>query len=136
VARILALDLGLKRTGVAVTDPLRIIATALDTVATDQLPGFLANYFSREAVDTIVVGLPKRLDGSPTDMTPVALRWADELRARFPQKRVELVDERFTSKIAAQALIAMGAKKKDRQKKSNTDKVSATLILQTFLHTQ
>lgn len=136
MARILALDLGLKRTGVAVTDPLQIIATALDTVPTSQLIDFLTNYFSREAVDTIVVGFPTRLDGSPTEMTPVALQWADTLRARFPQKRVELADERFTSKIASQALIAMGAKKKDRQKKSNTDKVSATLILQTFLLTR
>jgi len=136
MARILALDLGLKRTGVAVTDPLRIIATALDTVPTDQLLRYLENYFAREVVDVIVVGLPRRLDGSPSEMTPVALQWADLLRARFSPKKVELVDERFTSKIASQALIAMGAKKKDRQKKSNTDKVSATLILQTFLLTK
>ncbi len=136
MSRILALDLGLKRTGIAVTDPLRIIATALQTVDSDALLPFLKNYFRGESVETIVVGLPKRLDNTPTEMTPVVLKFVEKLRAEFPDKKVELVDERFTTTLASQALIEMGAKKKDRQKKSNTDKISATLILQTFLQTR
>lgn len=133
MSRILALDLGLKRTGIAVTDSLQIIATALDTVNSDKLIPFLKNYFSKQDVDTIVIGLPKRLDNTPTEMTPVVERFAGLLRTEFPEKRVEFVDERFTTKIAIQTLITMGARKKDRQKKNNTDKISATLILQSFL---
>lgn len=136
MSRILALDLGLKRTGIAVTDPLQIIATALQTIESDSVLAFLKNYFQKERVETIVVGLPKRLDNTATEMTPVVLKFVEKLRAEFPDKKVELVDERFTTKLASQALIEMGAKKKDRQKKSNTDKISATLILQTFLQTR
>jgi putative Holliday junction resolvase len=136
MSRILALDLGLKRTGIAVTDSLQIIATALETVNSDDLMPFLKNYFEKERVEAIVVGLPKRLDNTPTDMTPVVLKFTEQLRAAFPDKKVELIDERFTTTIASQTLIAMGAKKKDRQKKINTDKISATLILQTFLQTR
>lgn len=134
MSRILALDLGLKRTGIAVTDPLQIIATALTTVSSDTLLAFLKNYFDHENVEVIVVGWPKRLDNTPTEMTPVVERFAQQLRLNFPDKKIEFVDERFTTKVAGRALIAMGAKKKDRQQKNNTDKISATLILQTYLH--
>jgi putative Holliday junction resolvase len=102
-------------------------------VNSDKLIPFLKNYFSKQDVDTIVIGLPKRLDNTPTEMTPVVERFAGLLRTEFPEKRVEFVDERFTTKIAIQTLITMGARKKDRQKKNNTDKISATLILQSFL---
>lgn len=134
MSRILALDLGLKRTGIAVTDPLQIIATALTTATSDTLLAFLKNYFDHENVEVIVLGLPKKLDNTPTEMTPVVERFAQQLRLNFPDKKIEFVDERFTTKIAGRALIAMGAKKKDRQQKNNTDKISATLILQTYLH--
>jgi len=133
VGRILAIDYGLKRTGLAVSDPLRIIATALDTVETQHLFQFLQNYFDRETVDELVVGLPKKLNNTATDMTPFVYQLVDKLKTKFPGKTVALVDERFTSTMAQQAMIAGGMKKKDRQVKGNVDKISATLILQSYM---
>lgn len=133
MGRILAIDYGLKRTGIAVSDPLRIIATALEVVESDKLFNFLTSYFQKEAVDQLVVGLPRRLNNEETEMTePVRLLVA-ELQKRFPEKPVALVDERFTTSLAHHTMIAGGMKKKDRQVKGNADKISATIILQSFM---
>ena len=133
MARILAIDYGTKRTGIAVTDPLRIIATALETVESDKLMNFLTTYFQKEPVDQLVVGMPKRLNNEDTDMTPLVRQLIEQLKKKFPDKRVALIDERFTSAIALQTMIAGGMKKKDRRVKGNVDKISATLILQSYL---
>ena len=133
MARILAIDYGTKRTGIAVTDPLRIIATALETVESDKLMNFLTTYFQKEPVDQLVVGMPKRLNNEDTDMTPLVRQLIEQLKKKFPDKRVALIDERFTSTIALQTMIAGGMKKKDRRVKGNVDKISATLILQSYL---
>lgn len=136
MARILAIDYGLKRTGIAVSDPLRIIATALETVESQQLLNFLKTYFKHQVVDQLVVGMPKRLSNEDTEMTPHVRRLVEELNRHFPDKPVALIDERFTSSIALQAMIDGGMKKKDRRVKGNVDKISATLILQSFLESR
>lgn len=136
MGRILAIDYGTKRTGIAVSDPLRIIATALDTVDSKLLISFLKNYFQKEPVDELVLGLPKRLNNEATDMTPLVNKLADQLRAIFPDKPLTLIDERFTSSIALQTMIAGGMKKKDRQVKGNVDKISATIILQDYMQSR
>ena len=133
MARILAIDYGNKRTGLAVTDPLQIIASGLETVPTHTLVAFLKNYFQKEAVEALVLGMPKRLDNTDTDTTASVKALAKRLQKEFPEVPLHLVDERFTSKIAQQTMLAGGLKKKDRQVKGNVDKISATLILQTFL---
>jgi putative Holliday junction resolvase len=135
MGRVLAIDYGLKRTGLAVTDPMRIIATALDNVETDKLLTYLTGYFQKEAVDQIVVGMPKRLNNEDTDMTPHVRQLVTQLENRFPEKPLALIDERFTSSIALRAMIDGGMKKKDRQVKGNVDKISATLILQSYMDT-
>lgn len=135
MARILAIDLGLKRTGIATTDPLQIIATALETVETSHLISFLQDYIEREPVERFVVGLPKKLNNEDTDMTQPVHRLVETLKKKFPTVPVALVDERFTSSIAKQAMISGGMKKKDRRVKGNVDKVSATLILQSYMST-
>lgn len=131
--RIIAIDLGLKRTGLAVTDPLQIIATALETVDTDKLLSYLKAYFAREPVERIVIGFPVRLDGTDTDMTPHVRNLETQLGQLFPDKHIKLVDERFTSSIARRAALEGGMKKKDRRVKGNIDKISATLILQSYM---
>lgn len=136
MARILAIDYGLKRTGIAVTDPLRIIATALETVETEKLLNFLKVYFQREPVDQLVVGMPKRLSNTDTDMTPYVRKLVEQLNKHFPDKPIALIDERFTSSIAMQTMIDGGMKKKDRRVKGNVDKISATLILQSFMESK
>jgi len=133
MSRILAIDYGLKRTGIAVTDPLRIIATALETVETNKLFNFLTSYFQKEQVDQLVVGLPKRLNNKDTDMTAPVQKLVADLQAKFPDKPVALIDERFTSSIAMQTMIDGGMSKKDRRVKGNVDKISATLILQSYM---
>lgn len=133
MSRTLAIDLGLKRTGIAVTDPLGIIATALDTVPTAELIRFLKGYVTKEPVNRFVLGLPRRLDNTDTDMTPHVRRLEQQLAEVFPQIPVSLIDERFTSSLAKQAMIAGGMKKKDRRVKGNVDKISAVLILQSWM---
>jgi putative Holliday junction resolvase len=133
MGRALAIDYGKKRTGIAVTDPLRIIATPLDTIESDQLLKFLQTYFQSEQVDDIVVGMPKTLSNEDSEMTPLVKRLVDEIRKLFPDKKIHTIDERFTSSIARQAMIDGGMKKKDREIKGNVDKISATLILQAFM---
>jgi putative Holliday junction resolvase len=135
--RVLAIDLGTKRTGLAVTDPLKILASPLETVETSQLTSFLKTYFAKEEVETIVLGLPTRLNGQDNEMTPRVMKLKEELEKAFPEKEIALVDERFTSKMAMQSMIAMGSKKKDRREKTgNLDKVSAAIILQSYLAQQ
>ena len=136
MGRVLAIDYGLKRTGLAVTDPLQIIATALDTVETRNLIRYLQSYFQKEPVDLIVVGMPKRLNNTDTDMTAPVRLLVTALGKEFPDRPVVLVDERFTSSIAMQAMVSLGMKKKNRRIKGNVDKISATLILQSYLETK
>ena len=136
MGRILAIDFGLKRTGVAVTDPLRIIATALETVETSSLTGFLKGYFQKESVDEVVIGMPKKLNNEDSDTAGAVRKFIDLFKANFPELKITEVDERFTSALAQQAMIAGGMKKKDRQVKGNVDKISATLILQSYLQSK
>lgn len=135
--RILAIDLGTKRTGLAVTDPLKILANPLETIETSQLMAYLKSYCAKEEVETMVVGLPIRLNGQDNEMTPKVMKLKEELEKAFPDLKIALVDERFTSKMAMQSMIAMGSKKKDRKEKAgNLDKVSAAIILQSYLERQ
>jgi putative holliday junction resolvase len=133
MGRILAIDYGLKRTGIAVTDPLRIIATPLETVLTAELLAFLTLYTQKENVDEFVVGMPKTLKNEDSEIVPFIKKFVEHLKVKFPQKPVHLADERFTSSMAMQAMISGGMKKKDRQIKGNVDKISATMILQSFI---
>lgn len=135
--RVLAIDLGTKRTGLAVTDPLKMLANPLETIETSQLIEYIKSYSTKEEVDTLVLGLPIRLNGQDNEMTPKVMAMKSQLEKNFPDKKIELIDERFTSKMAMQSMIAMGSKKKDRREKSgNLDKVSAAIILQSYLERQ
>jgi putative Holliday junction resolvase len=131
--RILAIDYGTKRVGLAVTDPLKIIASTLDTVHAKDVIEYLKKYTSTEAVETFVVGLPKRLDGSDSESAVHVESFVNLLHKNFPDTPIVRVDERFTSTIATRSLLEMGLKKKDRAKKENIDQVSAVLILQTYM---
>lgn len=131
--RILAIDFGLKRTGIAVTDPLQIIATPLQAVESSLLIPFLERYLTKEEVEAIVIGDPKNLDGSDNALTAQVHELAEILKRKFPGKKVVLVDERFTSRMAQQSILKSGLKKKDRREKSLTDIVSAALILQHYM---
>lgn len=133
MSRILSIDYGLKRTGIAVTDPLRIIATGLTTIESGQLIPFLKDYFSREKVELIIIGHPLNLDDRPTHATPLVEKCIRELKKNFPAMPVEKVDERFTSKLAKDAMLEMGLKKKDRRNKKIIDEVAATILLQEYL---
>jgi putative pre-16S rRNA nuclease len=133
MGRILAIDYGLKRTGIAVTDPLRIIATPLETVVTANLLQFLTSYLQKENVDEFVVGMPKTLSNEDSEIAPTVRKFVENLKLKFPGKGVHLADERFTSSMAMQAMIDGGMKKKDRQVKGNVDRISATIILQSFI---
>ena len=136
MARILAIDYGMKRTGLAVTDTQQIIATALETVPTEKLLTYLKTYFLKEQVEQLVLGMPKRLNNTDTDMTQPVRDFLIVLQEKFPDKPVALIDERFTSSIALQTMISGGMKKKDRQVKGNVDKISATLILQSYMESR
>ena len=136
MARILAIDYGLKRTGLAVTDPSQIIASPLDTIPTHTAVEFLQKYVATEQVEQIVIGMPKNLDNQDTNSTPFVRSFIDLLKKKLPAVEIFQVDERFTSKIAFQAMIDGGMKKKDRRKKENVDKLSATIILQSFLESR
>ncbi len=133
MGRIMAIDYGMKRTGLAVTDPMRIIATALETVETDKLLTYLIQYFLKEQVDEVVIGLPKQMNNTDSETAPFVRQMVAKINKAFPDLPVKYVDERFTSKIALRAMIDGGMKKKDRRDKKNVDKISATLILQTYL---
>jgi putative holliday junction resolvase len=131
--RILAIDYGLKRTGLAVTDPLKIIAQGLTTIESGKLIPFLKEYFSRELVEEIIIGDPKNLDDSDTHATHLVERAVKELMKNFPNIPVKKVDERFTSKLASRAMIEMGMKKKQRQNKALIDEIAATILLQEYI---
>lgn len=133
MARILAIDYGLKRTGLAVTDPLQIIATGLATVASGELIGYLKQYFAKELVELIIIGEPKNLDDTDTHATPLVRTMIKKLKKEFPQVPVLAVDERYTSKMASQAMIEMGMKKMQRRNKALVDEIAATILLQEYL---
>ena len=133
MARILALDYGKVRTGVAVTDELQMIASGLTTVPTRELIPFLKKYLSEEKVGTLVIGEPKRMDGSASEPEVLIRPLLERLRSEFPEIGLERQDERFTSKIAVQSMVAGGMNKKKRRNKALVDEISATLILQAYL---
>ncbi|WP_162419238.1 Holliday junction resolvase RuvX [Cyclobacterium roseum] len=134
MGRILAIDLGTKRTGLAVTDPLGMVANPLETIPTHNLFTYLKLYLEKEEVTAIVIGFPKSLDGKDTQMTQPVLALEKKLKRSYPAVEVVTVDERFTSKLAMQTMIEMGSSKKDRREKAgNLDKISAAIILQTYL---
>ncbi|MEO5889093.1 MAG: Holliday junction resolvase RuvX [Ferruginibacter sp.] len=133
MARILAIDYGGKRTGLAVTDPLQIIATGLDTIESKELIPYLKVYFSREEVELVIIGLPKNWDESDTHGTPLVEAAIKKFQKEFPKMPLKTVDERYTSKMAKDAMLQMGMKKKDRRVKGNVDIIAATIILQEYL---
>ncbi len=132
--RILALDYGTKRTGVAVTDELKMIASGLTTVKTPDLIKFLEDYFENEKVERVLVGEPKRMDDTPSQSEVHIQEFLKEFSKKFPEMPLERVDERFTSKMAMQSMIDGGLKKKKRRDKALVDEISATIILQTWLY--
>ena len=134
MARILCIDYGGKRTGIAVTDPLQIIATALTTIETKELIPFLKKYFQQEPVELVLIGMPKNWDESDTHATSMVQQAIKRINKEFPAMPVKEVDERYTSKLASQAMIAMGMKKKQRQVKGNVDQIAATIMLQEYLN--
>jgi putative Holliday junction resolvase len=133
MSRILCIDFGKKRTGIAVTDPLQIIATGLTTVDSHELISFLKKYFQQEEVELIVIGEPKNLNDSDTHATPLVNAIIKKLEKEFPKIPIKKVDERFTSKMAKQAMIDMGMKKKDRRNKRTVDEIAATIMLQEYM---
>ncbi|HET9826664.1 MAG TPA: Holliday junction resolvase RuvX [Chitinophagaceae bacterium] len=133
MARILSIDYGLKRTGLAVTDPLKIIATGLTTVESKTLIKFLKEYFNNEQVELIIIGAPKNWDNTSTHATPLVEKIIKELKKNFPTIPIKEVDERFTSKMASRAMIEMGLKKKKRRDKALVDEIAATILLQEYL---
>ena len=131
--RILAIDYGLKRTGIAVTDPLQIIATGLITIESKQAIPFLKDYFSKEQVERIIIGEPKNWDDTDTHATPLVEKFIKELQKNFPQMPITRVDERFTSKMAKDAMLEMGLKKMQRRNKALVDEIAATIMLQEYM---
>lgn len=133
MGRILAIDYGRKRCGLAVTDPEQIIGNPLLTVATHELIPFLKKYIVEEDVECIVIGEPRQMDNTASEAEQFIRPFVKQIRKLFPELKIERVDERFTSMMASQAILGSGAKKKDRQDKGLVDKVSAAIILQTYL---
>jgi putative Holliday junction resolvase len=136
VGRILAIDYGKKRVGLAVTDPMQIIANKLTTVATPEIWTFLKDYFAKEQVDKVIVGYPLQMNNQPSEAVVYINPFLKQFQKEFPSMPLEQVDERFTSKMAFQTMIEAGLKKKDRQNKATIDAVSATIILQSYLEQQ
>ena len=134
--RLLSIDYGKKRTGIAVSDPLQIIANGLTTVETSKLFDFLNDYLQKEPVSTIIVGLPKQMSGEMSENMRRIEPFVNRLRKLYPQIAVEYFDERFSSKMALQAMIEGGVKKKDRQNKALVDEISATIILQGYMESR
>jgi putative Holliday junction resolvase len=134
MAKILALDFGKKRTGIAVTDDLQIIASGLTTVETPKLISFLLNYTKKETLETIVIGKPKQMDYSDSESEVLILAFIKKLKGAFPKTPIVREDERFTSKMAFQTMIDGGLSKKKRQNKALIDEISATIILQSYLY--
>ncbi len=134
MARVMALDYGVKRTGIAVTDELQMIASGLTTIDTPSLLNFLEDYFKKEKVETVVVGEPKQKDNSASQSEVFIAEFLKKFAEKFPEMKLVRVDERFTSKMAFQTMIDSGLKKKKRQNKALVDEVSATIILQSYLY--
>jgi putative Holliday junction resolvase len=133
MARILAIDYGQKRVGLAVTDELKIIANGLTTVPSAEIFDFLKTYLSKENVELFLVGEPKQMDNTPSESSKFVEPFVKKLAQTFPEIPIKRVDERFTSKMAFQSMIDMGLKKKDRQNKATIDRISATIMLQSYL---
>lgn len=133
MGRLLAIDYGLKRSGIAVTDELQLIASGLTVVKTEELLDFLKNYLSTEPVDKIIIGLPKQMNNSPSESEIYIKDFIELLSNALPDLPIEREDERFTSKLAFQSMLASGMTKKKRQNKSTLDEISATLILQSYM---
>ncbi len=136
MGRILAIDYGRKRVGIAVTDPLQISANGLDTVQSHEVLNYLEKYISGEDVETFVIGLPKQMNGQDSESMQYIRPFVTALQRKFPQIPVVYVDERFTSVLAHKAMLEGGLKKKDRQNKELVDKISATIILQSYLESK
>ncbi len=134
MGRILAIDYGRKRSGIAVSDPLQIIAGGLTTVETPTLLSFLKDYCAKEEVETFVIGEAKQMDNTPSESMKFIEPFVKQLAETFPEKKIARIDERFTSKMAFQAMIDGGLKKKQRQNKAMIDQVSATIILQSYMN--
>lgn len=131
--RILAIDYGIKRTGVAVTDELQIIASGLTTIPSATAITFLSDYFSKEEVIKVLIGEPIQMNGQPSESTALIEKFVMQFKTAFPEMKVERVDERFTSKMAMQTMVASGLKKKQRQNKALIDEIAATIMLQDYL---
>ena len=136
MSRILAIDYGRKRTGIAVTDPMQIIANGLTTVPTGELMDFLLDYMKREKVERIIIGHPKQMNNQDSESMKYIVPFVNRLKKMLPDVPLEMVDERFTSVLAHQAMLAGGLKKKDRQNKALVDEISATIILQSYLESK
>jgi putative Holliday junction resolvase len=131
--RILSLDYGIKRTGIAVTDEMQIIASGLTTVSSNELILFLKDYFSKEKVEKVIIGEPKQMNGMPSESAPLIEKFIKEFKKEFPEMPLDRVDERFTSKMAFQTMIDSGLKKKQRQNKALVDEIAATIMLQDYM---
>lgn len=134
MSRILAIDYGTKKTGIAITDELQMIASGLTTVSSKDIFVFLKKYLDKEQVSLILVGEPKTLDNKPSESEKVIAPFVEKLKRTFPKIEIKRIDERFTSKIAFQTMIDSGLKKKQRRNKELIDEISATIILQSYLH--
>jgi putative holliday junction resolvase len=131
--RILAIDYGIKRTGIAVTDDFQIIASGLTTIPSETTIDFLKDYFSKENVIVVLIGEPKQMNGQPSESTEIIEKFVQKFKIAFPNMKVERSDERFTSKMAFQTMIDSGLKKKQRQNKALVDEIAATIMLQDYL---
>ncbi len=134
MSRVLAIDYGKKRTGIAITDELQIIASGLTTVATDTLISFLKDYIQKETVELFIIGKPKQMDFTDSESEVLILPFIKKLKKAFPDIPIKRIDERFTSKMAFQTMIDSGLKKKQRRNKALVDEISATIILQSYLY--
>lgn len=133
MSRILAIDYGIKRTGIAVTDELQIIASGLTTIPSETAIAFLIDYFSKENVSKVLIGEPKQMNGDPSESTPIIEKFVTAFKTAFPEMQIVRVDERFTSKMAIKTMIDSGLKKKQRQNKGLVDEIAATILLQDYL---
>ena len=134
MGKLLAFDFGKKRTGIAVTDDLQLIASGLTTVNSSEVLNFVSDYIQENKVEKFIIGLPKQLDNSPSESAPIVQKYITELKKAFPQIPIIEIDERFTSKLAFKTMIDSGLSKKKRRDKTLVDQISATIILQSYLY--
>ncbi len=133
MARILAIDYGLKRTGIAITDEMQLIASGLTTISSETVLAFLKDYFSKEKVEKVIIGEPKQMDGTPSESAVIIEKFIVLFQKEFPQMPLDRVDERFTSKMAFQTMLDSGLKKNQRKNKALIDEIAATIMLQDYL---